>query len=163
MDKKLILKKGIKKGIFFLSVIVPVIYFLSNFFTINRTASLPTGLYFMHSFSKLEKGDVVVFLPVKEAKNYLPKNTKYMMKNIGGVKGDKIKIVDDRLYINDEDFGEVFKQDITGKKLPRYNGAEIKEDEVFLVTKAKGSFDSRYWGTLKKDKIQKKAILIIKF
>ena len=157
------IKLGLKKGLLFLVIINLFVLVFSAFFTINRTASLPTGIYFLYSYSELKKGDIVVFLPVEAAKDYLPKNTKYMMKEIQGMEGDEIKIVNNVLYINDENFGKVFETDITGKKLPRTDIKEIPKGEVFLVTRAEGSFDSRYWGTLKEDKIHKKAKLIIQF
>lgn len=156
-------KKTLLKSLIQAAIFIFIIYLSSFFFIINVTESLPRGIYYISNITDLKKGDIVIFKPVKEADIYITQDYKYMMKEVAALKEDKIQIIDNYLYINGENWGEVLKEDSLGNPLPQLKNIEIPEDEVFLATKAYKSFDSRYWGTLKKEKILKKAKLILKF
>ena len=70
---------------------------------------------------------------------------------------DKVEIKDNRIYVNGEDYGEIFS-----KILSTFNG-KIQKDEILTLSKVKGTFDGRYYGAIKKSKIEKKARLIYEF
>ena len=53
-----------------------------------------------YSFAKPERGDVIVFLPNGNTKSH------YYVKRVVGLPGEKVQIIDGRIYINDERLSE---------------------------------------------------------
>jgi len=107
----------------------------------------------------LKKGDLVVYEVDDKYKNLTSiKGTMFKsVKPVAAFYKDKVEIKNNRIYVNGEDYGEIFP-----KVLSNFNG-KIKEDEVLTLSKVKGTFDGRYYGAIKKSKIEKKARLIYEF
>jgi signal peptidase I len=112
-------------------------------------------------FSKPKVNDIIVFeFPLDPSKDFI--------KRVVGVAGDKIKIVDKKLYRNGkyvkEDFTK-YKTDIVipGNISPRDNLDEftIPEGYVFCMGDNRdASFDGRYWGMVNTDLVRGKAFII---
>jgi signal peptidase I len=112
-------------------------------------------------FSKPKVNDIIVFeFPLDPSKDFI--------KRVVGVAGDKIKIIDKKLYRNGkyvkEDFTK-YKTDVVipGNISPRDNLDEftIPEGYVFCMGDNRdASFDGRYWGMVNTDLVRGKAFII---
>ena len=130
---------------------------MSKIYVINVTPSIPLGIYKLEKFDGvLKKRDLVVYEVDDKYKN-LTSIKRTMFKSVKPVAAfyeDKVEIKDNRIYVNGEDYGEIFS-----KVSSNFNG-KMKEDEVLTLSKVRGTFDGRYYGAIKKSKIEKKARLI---
>ena len=144
----------------FLAIIFTGLYILSKIYVINVTPSIPLGIYKLEKFDGvLKKGDLVVYEVDDKYKN-LTSIKRTMFKSVKPVAAfyeDKVEIKDNRIYVNGEDYGEIFS-----KVSSNFNG-KMKEDEVLTLSKVRGTFDGRYYGAIKKSKIEKEARLIYEF
>ncbi|WP_281168354.1 S26 family signal peptidase [Psychrilyobacter atlanticus] len=138
---------------------------LSRFFTYNISDSIPKGFYFLSPKAQnIEKEDIVV-IPIdrldKEIQNiifergYLPRFTKYLIKEVKGTYNDDVYLKADELHISGEQF-KVQTYDTLKRPLPVLNNDDftLKEDEFLTLGVKENSFDSRYFGKIKKDQIK---------
>ena len=89
-----------------------------------------------------QRGDIAVFIFPKD-------NKSHFVKRIIGLPGEKLQIIDDRLYINEEQIIEHYA--IYDGSAPGHNrdhGPEdIPADTVFVLgDNRNNSYDSRFWG-----------------
>lgn len=159
-----------KKNIFLVIIFVffSMIFIFSRF-TYNVTNSLRKGIYFKKFFPEYKKNNLVLFELDKKYLKYLenfPNKNKlkkiYLIKRIVGVCGDKIENRNGGIFINGEKKGEIFK--IKGlnenknknknkninKSIKTEESYVLKKDEFFVMGDTPTSFDSRYFGVLKK-------------
>lgn len=152
------MKKIFKK--YFFSVFVFIFFliiFIFTRFTYNVTNSLPKGVYFKKIFPKYEKNNLVLFELNKKYLKYLenfPNKNKmrkiYLMKRIAGVYGDKIEIKSGgEILINGIKKGKIFKIKGLNENM-KGESYVLKKDEFFVMGDTPTSFDSRYFGILKK-------------
>ena len=144
----------------FLVITFTGLHLLSKIYVINVTPSIPLGIYKLEKFDGvLKKGDLVVYEVDDKYKGLTSiKGTTFKsVKPVAAFYKDRVEIKNNRIYVNDEDYGEIFQ-----KISPVFNG-KIKEDEVLTLSKVRGTFDGRYYGAIKKSKIEKKARLIYEF
>jgi len=144
----------------FLATLFIGLHILSKIYVINVTSSIPLGIYKLEKFDGiLKKGDLVIYEVDSKYKNLTNiKGTMFKsVKPVVAFYEDKIEIKGNRIYVNGEDYGEIFP-----KISSNFNG-KIKEDEVLTLSKVRGTFDGRYYGAIKKSKIEKKARLIYEF
>jgi signal peptidase I len=107
--------------------------------------------------SQPQHGDIIVFeYPVDPAKDFI--------KRVVGLPGDKIEVRDKQLYRNGEPVEEDYIQHTDGKIVPRrdnYGPVMVPEGEYFVMGDNRDeSYDSRFWGTVKREKIYGKAWVI---
>lgn len=158
-----------------LTALIVVAFFLFNFlknnYAINRSDSIPTGIYKLYPLEDdIKKGDIVVFDVSDELFNYMldrgyiNEYTKSFIKIIAGVPKDEIEI-DKDLKINGKIIKEnLYKKDSLGRELPLKEGKYILEkDEYFVIGTHIRSFDSSYMGVIRKDQMKNKAKLEIEF
>lgn len=173
MDKQIKKKKGIKDTIdsivvaFVIAMIIRA--FLLQAYKIPSGSMLNTLLIGDHIlvnkaayyFSKPKRGDVIVFeYPLEPEKDFI--------KRVIGVPGDKIKMVDKKVYINSKVLSEDYVRYATNTIIynndnPRDNFDEftVPNEKYFVMGDNRdSSFDSRYWGFVSEDKIKGKALLI---
>ena len=144
----------------FLAIIFTGLHILSKIYVINVTPSIPLGIYKLEKFDGvLKKGDLVVYEIDNKYKNLTSiKGTMFKsVKPVAAFYEDKVEIKGNRIYVNGEDYGEIFPEISSN-----FNG-KIKEDEVLTLSKIRGTFDGRYYGAIKKSRIEKKARLIYEF
>lgn len=98
---------------------------------------------FDHSY---ERFDVVVF-------KY---NNQKLIKRVIGLPGEKVEFKNNKLYIN----GEYVEEDFLGSKSFNFNitniGYDVVPDDEYLLVgdNREESYDSRYFGTVKKEDIE---------
>ena len=144
----------------FLAITFTGLHLLSKIYVINVTPSIPLGIYKLEKFDGvLKKGDLVVYEIDNKYKNLTSiKGTMFKsVKPVAAFYEDKVEIKGNRIYVNGEDYGEIFPEISSN-----FNG-KIKEDEVLTLSKVKGTFDGRYYGGIKKNRIIGKARLVYEF
>jgi signal peptidase I len=123
-----------------------------DFIVLNRLA---------YTFSTPERGDVVVFeYPVEPNKDFI--------KRIVGQPGDKIMLVDKRVYVNGSPYKEDYKRTNNAMPLPaemttkdNFSEFTVPEGKYFMMGDNRdNSYDSRFWGFVDESKIKGKALMI---
>ncbi len=124
----------------------------------NASLSVPVGLYRVASgIPKL--GDLVLVRTpdaVKTLANerrYLPASVP-LVKRIAAVSGDAVCISNLSVFINGKRIVRQLNTDRAGRTLPHWKGCRrLARDEFFLLGNAPDSFDSRYFGPVKKTRV----------
>ena len=158
-------------SIFLVLATVLGVYRYRGRYVINISASLPMGIYKLYEIEKIEKGDIVMFSFPPEAekyireRKYLPDNVKTLLKRVTAVEGDNVEVRDKTLYINNEEYwlAKIKEKDSKGLLLPRMKNQILRKDEYFVLGTHPTSFDSRYYGAIRKEVILKKAELVWEF
>lgn len=132
-------------------------------FRCNLTASLPLGVWKINkSFTRIERGDYVWFVPTKEIadfalkRGYLIKNNRCenntipLLKVVYGLPGDTYFFYEKKLLLNNLPVKNVErrKTDSLGRIMPTIPNGEVLENQLFVLTTNSHSFDSRYYGAI---------------
>ena len=100
----------------------------------------------------LHYGDLVVFR--SQGLEPIFKDGSLLTKFAAGLPGDKVEIRNDRAYVNgvywDRLWGLTYLHEPPGSYDRSF---VIKDDEILTLSVNAGSYDGRYWGPLKKDRI----------
>ena len=118
----------------------------------NTTASAPKGFYQILREEPLARGQyVVITVPSVAASTIKDRGWGEpgtpLLKRVGAIPGDIVKIGDDGLYINQNYIGPVYKEDRQGRPMPKLRGTfVIQPGEFFPVSTYERSFDARYFG-----------------
>jgi len=136
---------------------------------INYTDSLPRGIYQLRPLSRADHDMIVVF-PVPESvrdivygRGWLMKGA-LLMKPIAALPGESVSVTDEGLYIDKRLFGPVFVSDRQGMPLPQIRFSSlIRENQVFVASPSKRSFDSRYFGPVHVKNIVAQAVPVLTF
>ena len=111
--------------------------------------------------SKPKRDDVVVFIyPVDQSKDFI--------KRVIGLPGDKIEILDDKIYINGKLFEDKYgyyseKRTLKGNpgNKNRYGPITVPPDKIFVMGDNRDhSYDSRFWGFVPMKSIKGEAFII---
>lgn len=158
----------------FLMLLLGCVYVLKDLgygLIVQKTPSMPEGIYISYPSSHYHIGDTVIFnLPSKWmqyilARGYLSQ-PEPLMKKILAEEGDKVCFYGDEVMINNHTILPLFKMDSKHRLLPQ---RDIRKDECFIVGKNEyfmagdasiHSFDSRYFGLIFRSAIIAKAKLI---
>ncbi len=156
------IKEHIKDVSVYIIIILAVVFCVQYVVTIqqNMGPSMQPTLYEGDAFllnklsyriGKIHRGDVIVF-------NY--KSTKYMVKRVIGLPGEKIEYKDNILYINGQPYKEKYLDskvqtedfDISGLK---NSESDTIPEDMYLVLgdNRENSEDSRYYGLVSKKDI----------
>lgn len=134
----------------------------------NRTASAPTGLYWIRQ-RPVERGDWVVVSPKAEAaswaesRGFIGKDWP-LIKQVGGLSGDTVCRFEETILVNGVAAAEALQQDQQGRPLPVWSGCRgLQDDEVFLLNQHPRSLDGRYFGPLSLSDLEGVAILVIRW
>jgi len=131
------------------------IFPVSPRFIWNASASVPTGLYAIHSAGTLHVTELVVVRPPTslatflDERHYLPKGVP-MLKRILALPGQTVCRWDRTITVDGVAMGEALDRDKSGRMLPAWRGCRaVADDEVFLMNwQSRDSFDGRYFGLL---------------
>ena len=163
------MKKIKKKSLFFplfLIILNTLGIYTRKYFVLNISSSIPIGIYKVDKSTDFKRGDIVTF-STKRYKDILDypgsiKNITFS-KYIAGISGDYIRIENNKIYVNNKEKGNIFKVDGLNNRLPQLKEKEyiVKEDEVFVLGTNDKSFDSRYYGCIKKSDVIYKLVPLI--
>ncbi len=153
-------------------IIIFSLYFSG--FIINTTSSMPLGLYYTSGdTSDLKRGEtVIVDLPYKVQyfgvqRNYVKNMETKLVKEIIAVPGDNVILTDDTISVNGKKYPAVsHKYDGNHRKLNLYPRGKYNNTAGYWVYGSNDkdeSWDSRYFGPLKKSQIIKRAYSIFTF
>ena len=132
----------------------------------NRTASAPTGLYWLSDDPFTHDRWVVVSSQSDSAqwaemRGYVGKDWP-LLKQIAGMPGDEICRTGDEIRINGEPVAIAKAVDSSGRMLPIWEGCSVlQSDEIFLLTAHPASLDGRYFGPIKQSDLDGAAIPLI--
>lgn len=121
----------------------------------NASASVPVGLYRLHSVGHLTIGDLVVVQPPPalsdylDALGYLPRGVP-LLKHVAALEGALVCRSGDAITVDQLRLGHAHVQDRDGRDLPVWQGCHrLGAGEVFLMNPdAQDSLDGRYFGPL---------------
>ena len=111
-------------------------------------------------FKKPQRGDVIVFIfPLDPSKDFI--------KRVIGTEGEKVQIIDKRIYINDrliddpwghfENIGSVEYR----RSIENFGPVVVPEDSLFVMgDNRNNSEDSRFWGFLRVNAVLGKAFIL---
>lgn len=131
----------------------------------NTSPSLPIGLYVIDG-SAVGRGDVVLarlprpFAMMAHKRGYLQKTT-YLLKPVVAIKGDRVCRMGRRIIVRDGLASLAMLHDTKGRHLPGWNGCRVlAPGDVFVLARAKHSFDSRYFAELRGSQIVGRAVRV---
>jgi signal peptidase I len=146
----LIKQKNFKKSWAILTIIalifLPSLEFFGQVIFLNQTASMPTGVYIKNSKIKLTIGDIIVF--------YLRDKNSNLLKYVAAHEGDEYCLdFENTLWVN------AFP--VAQKSIVKYHGElpteslcqTLKKDELLVLGEHPNSYDSRYFGPIKRDQV----------
>jgi conjugative transfer signal peptidase TraF len=121
----------------------------------NASASVPIGLYAIHTVGALRVGDLVVATPPEPLASflaesgYLPRGVP-LIKRILALPGQSVCRHELRIVVDGIDMGAARERDRRGRALPVWRGCRIiAMGEVFLMNwDEPASLDSRYFGPI---------------
>jgi signal peptidase I len=113
------------------------------------------------SFKKPQRGDIIVFIFPKD-------RSKDFIKRVIGQEGEKISIVQNKIYVNDQlvedPWGHFSEKNAWSRYLPSmesFGPVEVPKDSLFVLGDNRdNSQDSRFWGFVHLDEVKGKAFII---
>jgi signal peptidase I len=126
------------------------------------TPSLPKGIYRIDHPDRIDRETICVFnIPqdvygLMKSRRWFPEHLRfYLTKPVAAKQGDIVEVSAAGLYINGKYFGPVKQYDSQGLPLPRiYRKYVLRQGEYFFASTYNNSFDSRYFGTVRKENIR---------
>lgn len=126
------------------------------------TPSLPKGAYWIDHADRIDTGTLCVFaIPpavygMTKSRGWIPEHLRYyLMKPVVAKQGDVVDVSASGLFINSKYFGPVSLYDSQGLPLPRlYSKYLLGPGEYFVATTYRNSFDSRYFGKIRRSDIK---------
>jgi conjugative transfer signal peptidase TraF len=131
----------------------------------NASASVPLGAYWLVS-NEPARGDLVLAEPPPDARrlaatrDYLPDHVP-LVKRLAAIGGDLVCADNAAVEINGVRVAQRLAADARGRPLPAWTECRaLNLDEVFLLTEAPDSFDSRYFGPVQRSAVIGKLVPI---
>lgn len=135
---------------------------LINNFTLNVSNSLPRGIYKTYKIERdIRVGDIVVFKPTQDIKVMLSKYQSIklvplLMKQVIGISGDEFTYQENKVIKNKKEvIGYIREKDFSNNLLPHYGEVKLLNDEFYVIGTHPNSFDSKYYGAIKREDILK--------
>jgi signal peptidase I len=135
--------------------------FDKNFLLVrNISPSEPMGFYLVVRTNDIHKGDLILFKFNKQSE--FVKQGTFLLKEVVCVPGDTLIVKGRNFFCNGKLIAEALSYSCK-KHIPvepfSFNGV-IPQGEYFVLGKTKCSYDSRYWGFVKKEDILGKAFYL---
>ena len=172
--------KILKVYLFFL-ILMLIFKIIAKNYTIVITESLPLGVYKLYPIKDTIKiGDIVQFKPNEDTiefvkdRGYLPEIADTLVKEVAADYNnrDEVKFIYDSslkvnlLYVGKKNYGPILLRDSEGRNITSVSLEDLKPrnpDEFLLLSSHYKSYDSRYFGLIKRNQILNKAKIKIKF
>jgi conjugative transfer signal peptidase TraF len=121
----------------------------------NASASVPIGLYAVHTAGALQIGELLVVTPPEplatflDERHYLPKGVP-LLKHVAALPGQIVCRTGGAITVDGTAVGVALGRDHLGRPLPTWQGCRvIAVGEVFLMNRrSPASLDGRYFGPL---------------
>lgn len=131
----------------------------------NASASVPIGLYAIEVDGPFKAGDLVAIdtseplATFLARRRYLPKGVP-LLKHIAGMPGQTVCRSGFAITLDGIKLGDALARDRAGRVLPAWRGCHrIIAGEIFpMNARVRDSFDGRYFGVLRSDRIIGRAI-----
>jgi type IV secretory pathway protease TraF len=125
---------------------------------VNESASLPRGLYVRQPGARLERGAVTAVEQPQAARAYLAElgapPDMLLIKRVAAQGGDRVCRDRDRIRLPAQ-VAAVALNDRRGATLPVWSACRrLSPDEVFLLGDTDTSFDSRYFGPVRRSDLR---------
>lgn len=124
----------------------------------NASDSVPVGLYLVRK-RQPQIGEIAVIAPpdwvrlYASSRGYLPVDV-WLLKPVFAASGSVICRVGTHVFVGGKLVARAKKFDSQKRILPVWKGCRsLKSDEIFVLAKSKNSFDSRYFGPIKRDQM----------
>ena len=112
-------------------------------------------------FKKPRRGDIIVFIYPKD-------RSKDFIKRVIGEEGEKVEVIQNKIYINDQliedPWGYYSEKNPLARYLPsmeRYGPVVVPKDSLFVMGDNRdNSQDSRFWGFVTLNEVRGKAFII---
>ncbi len=162
-DKGLSLKEIVKLLVITFILVMPIRIFIAEPYLVKGLSMDPTfknNDYLIvekitSRMGNIERGDIIVFKsPLAEKRN--------LIKRVIGLPGEKIALKDGKFTIEKNDGAKVTLEEsyVIYQNIFKENNWTLKPDEYFVSGDNRaGSYDSRDWGPLKKEKITGKPLI----
>jgi conjugative transfer signal peptidase TraF len=129
---------------------------------IQVTPSMPRGVYWLDASREIARGDIIVFDAPAGARRLISERDWWrfsvgyvLMKPVVARKADRVRVSSRGLFINGALFGAVDRFDSEGLPLPlREIDTVLSEQEYFTASSYEHSFDSRYFGVIRREAIK---------
>lgn len=123
---------------------------------INESSSLPRGLY-VRTGERVSPGAVVAVAQPGSVCPYLAglgmPGDVLLLKRVAAVEGDRVCAGDGTVQVPGREASRL-ERDRRGKVLPAWRECRVLEpDELFLLGDTPGSFDSRYFGPVRRSEV----------
>lgn len=136
-------------------IVIPAVVQWSPRLLWNASASVPVGLYRLHTVERLAIGDLVAVAPPPAlsdflaSRGYLPRGVP-LLKHVVALEGALVCRSGGRITVDDRALGDAHAQDRVDRALPIWQGCHrLGAGEVFLMNpEAPDSLDGRYFGPL---------------
>ena len=154
--------KPLIRSVMIMTVFIIACKVMSYKIMFQITPSLPRGAYWIDKPEKITTGMLCVFpIPpdvygMMKSREWLPEHVDfYLMKPVVAQQGDVVEVSARGLYINNRYFGPVYHSDSQGLPLPKvYRRYLLGPGEYFVATAYSKSFDSRYFGKIRRADIR---------
>jgi conjugative transfer signal peptidase TraF len=131
----------------------------------NPSASAPVGWYFIRSATALRAHDIVLasapeaVATLADERHYLPRGVP-LLKEIAAVDRQLVCVRDSTVSIDGAPAAHTRQRDGAGRELTLWNDCRVLADgELFLLSHhSDASFDSRYFGPIRRDAVIGQAI-----
>ena len=150
-----------------IAVAVSVIKALGYHITYSATASMPRGFYLIVPIKKINRYDIVEFIPPLLGLTFLHNQrlvpqSGLLLKYVFAIPGDNVCVRNDAIWVNDRKIGKVYRM-IEGRLLPQTKICGKLEDGQYLLlsNKRPRSFDGRYFGIVAARNILGRAIPVL--
>ncbi|OGT06770.1 MAG: hypothetical protein A2103_05810 [Gammaproteobacteria bacterium GWF2_41_13] len=150
-----------------------LVFFLKQLgfgFSIQSSASMPKGIYFIGPAKNIHRGDVVIFKPPLTIDKFLIKQqwvpkSGILLKTVMAVPGDDVCKKNHWVWVDQKKIAYVFEHYRPNKRLPNIPFCgKLKSNQYLLMSVLNNkSFDGRYFGILNRAAIMGRAYQITGF